>query len=140
MSGSAPGRVLVIDDEQNITESVQTALERVGYVVDVAPDPVTAWNKLEQSMPDVVLCDIRLHEADGMDLLSRIREAYPEIAVVMMTGHASIESAVRAIKSGATDYLAKPFNPAELRQTIASAIGQKRRRSDRSDRSRRTGT
>ena len=53
MSGSAPGRVLVIDDEQNITESVQTALERVGYVVDVAPDPVTAWNKLEQSMPNV---------------------------------------------------------------------------------------
>jgi two-component system, NtrC family, response regulator HydG len=126
VSASALGRVLVVDDELNITESVQKALERVGYAVDIALDPATAWNKLEQTMPDLVLCDIRLHEADGMDLLSRIRESYPEIAVVMMTGYGSIESAVRAIKSGATDYLAKPFNPAQLRQAVASALEQKR--------------
>jgi len=126
VSESARGRVLVVDDESNITESIQKALERVGYAVDVAQDPATAWNKLEQTMPDVVLCDIRLREADGMDLLARIRGSYPEIPVVMMTGYPSIESAVRAIKSGATDYLAKPFNPAQLRQAIASAIERKR--------------
>jgi len=126
MKESALGRILVVDDEQHITESVQRALDRAGYAVDAAQDPVTAWNTLERTMPDVVLCDIKLHDADGMDLLSRIRESYPDIAVVMMTGFASIDSAVRAIKSGATDYLAKPFNPAQLRQAVANAMAQKR--------------
>ncbi len=126
MRQSALGRVLVVDDELNIADSVRRALERVGYAVDVAADPEQAWSKLEQTMPEVVICDVRLHEADGMDLLVRIRESSPEIAVIMMTGYASIESAVSAIKAGAVDYLVKPFNPAQLRHVVAKAIEQKR--------------
>ena len=120
------GRILVIDDELSIADSVRRALERVGYAVDAAQDMAQAWSKLEQTMPEVVICDVRLHEADGMDLLARIRESYPEIAVIMMTGYSSIESAVGAIKAGAVDYLAKPFNPGQLRHTVAKAIEQKR--------------
>jgi len=126
MREPALGRILVVDDELNIADSVRRALERLGYAVDVASDPEQAWSKLEQTMPEVVICDVRLHEADGMDLLARIRESSPEIAVIMMTGYASIESAVSAIKAGAVDYLVKPFNPAQLRHVVARAIEQKR--------------
>ena len=126
MSPPDLGRVLVVDDEANITDSVKRALERVGYAVDVAADPGEAWTRLEQTAPDVVLCDVRLHEADGMALLGRIQECYPEIAVIMMTGYASVESAVSAIKAGALDYLAKPFNPEQLRVAVARAMEQRR--------------
>jgi len=126
MREPALGRILVVDDELNIADSVRRALERLGYAVDVASGPEQAWSKLEQSLPEVVICDVRLHEADGMDLLARIRESFPEIAVIMMTGYASIESAVSAIKAGALDYLVKPFNPAQLRHVVARAIEQKR--------------
>ena len=126
MSQPRPGRVLVVDDEANITDAVRRALERVGYAVDVAADPDEAWARLERTVPDVVICDVRLHEADGLDVLARIRELYPEIAVIMMTGYASIESAVTSIKAGAVDYLAKPFNPGQLRHVVAKAIEQKR--------------
>ncbi|HBH04531.1 MAG TPA: hypothetical protein DDZ42_21900, partial [Candidatus Rokubacteria bacterium] len=126
VSQPRPGRVLVVDDEANITDAVRRALERVGYAVDVAADPDEAWARLERTVPDVVICDVRLHEADGLDVLARIRELYPEIAVIMMTGYASIESAVTSIKAGAVDYLAKPFNPGQLRHVVAKAIEQKR--------------
>jgi DNA-binding NtrC family response regulator len=126
MSEPGFGRILVVDDEPNIADSVRRALERLGYAVDVALDPAEAWSKLEQTMPEVVICDVRLHEADGMDLLARLRESFPDIAVIMMTGYASIEAAVSAIKAGAVDYLVKPFNPVQLRHVVSRAIEQKR--------------
>ncbi len=126
MSPNGLGRILVVDDEANIADSVKRALERVGYAVDVASDPERAWARLEQTAPDVVICDVRLQEADGMALLGRIQECYPEIAVIMMTGYASVESAVSAIKAGALDYLAKPFNPEQLRVAVARAMEQRR--------------
>jgi two-component system, NtrC family, response regulator HydG len=126
VSAPGSGRVLVVDDEANITDSVRRALERVGYGVDTARDIEEAWAKLERTVPDVVLCDVRLQDKSGMDLLTRIRECYPELAVIMMTGYASIESAVAAMKTGATDYLAKPFDPSQLRHAVAKAIEQRR--------------
>jgi DNA-binding NtrC family response regulator len=120
------GRVLVVDDEPNIADAVKRALERAGYTVDVAADPDAAWARLERTTPEVVICDVRLGEVDGMALLGRIQEGYPEIPVVMMTGYASIEAAVSAIKAGATDYLAKPFNPGQLRHVVSKAVEQRR--------------
>jgi len=126
MTARVLGRVLVVDDEANITDSVSRALERAGYAVDAAAGLTEAWDRLELTMPDVVICDVRLQEADGMGLLARIKESHPEIAVIMMTGYASIESAVQAIKAGAIDYLAKPFNPGQLRHVVAKALEQRR--------------
>jgi DNA-binding NtrC family response regulator len=120
------GRILVVDDEANIADAVKRALERVGYAVDVAENPDTAWARLERTTPELVICDVRLGEADGMALLGRIQEAYPEIPVIMMTGYASIEAAVGAIKAGAVDYLAKPFNPGQLRHVVSKALEQQR--------------
>jgi two-component system, NtrC family, response regulator HydG len=120
------GRILVVDDEPNIIDAVKRALERVGYAVDVAGDPDTAWARLERTIPEAVICDVRLGEADGMALLGRIQEAYPEVPVIMMTGYASIEAAVGAIRAGAVDYLAKPFNPGQLRHVVSKAMEQRR--------------
>ena len=120
------GKVLVIDDEPNITDAVKRALERVGYTVDVAEDPDAGLARLERMTPEVVICDVRLGEADGMALLGRMQETYPEVPVIMMTGYASIESAVGAIKAGAADYLAKPFNPGQLRHVVSKAVEQRR--------------
>ncbi len=126
MTERTQGRILVVDDEPNIVDSVRRALERVGYAVDTAADLAHAWQCVEERSPDVVVCDVRLHEADGMALLGRIQESYPDVPVIMMTGYASVESAVGAIKAGALDYLPKPFNPDQLRHAVARAMEQRR--------------
>ncbi|MFQ5898885.1 MAG: sigma-54-dependent transcriptional regulator [Candidatus Methylomirabilia bacterium] len=126
MSDSASGRVLVVDDEPNICELIKKALERIGYSVDVAPTAEAALARLERTPVELVLCDIKLPGTDGMELLGRIKESHPETVVVMITGYASIESAVAAIKCGASDYLAKPFGPEQLRHVVGKALEQKR--------------
>jgi DNA-binding NtrC family response regulator len=131
MTAVSPGRILVIDDEPHIRESIQKALERVGCAVDVAADGDAALVRLERAAPELVLCDIRLHGMDGMELLHRIKEMYPEVLVVMITGYASVESAVTAMKAGASDYLSKPFTPDQLRHVVTRTLEQKRLRDER---------
>ncbi len=126
MSGSVRARILVVDDEPSICASVQKALERVGYAVDVAPDSQTALARLGRGPVELVLCDIKLPDMDGIELLGQMKESYPDTVVVMITGYASIESAVAAIKLGASDYLSKPFTPEQVRHGVAKALEQKR--------------
>jgi DNA-binding NtrC family response regulator len=126
MSGSVAARVLVVDDEPNIGESIKKALERVGYAVETTLDAESALARLERNQFDLVLCDIKLPGSDGLELLTRTLESHPATLVVMITGYASIESAVESIKRGAVDYLAKPFNPEQLRHVVAKALAQKR--------------
>lgn len=126
MSPAITERVLVVDDEPNICDAVKRALERVGYSVETAGDAQSALTNLEHRAAELVLCDIKLPGMDGMELLDRIKESHPGTIVVMITGYASIESAVAAIKHGATDYLPKPFTPDQLRHTVAKALEQKR--------------
>ncbi|MBI4611150.1 MAG: sigma-54-dependent Fis family transcriptional regulator [Candidatus Rokubacteria bacterium] len=126
MTDPVRARVLVVDDEPNIRESIRRALARIGHTVDAAPDAQTALARLDRSPVDLVLCDIKLPGTDGIELLGKIRESHPETVVVMITGYASIESAVTAIKRGASDYVPKPFNPEQLRHVVAKALEQKR--------------
>ncbi|HEX9188718.1 MAG TPA: response regulator, partial [Vicinamibacteria bacterium] len=126
MSPGGLGRVLVVDDDPSIVEAVRRALERAGYDVDAATDAEQGWGKVERMVPDLIVCDVRLGEVDGLELLRRVQESYPEVAVIMMTGYTSIESAVGAIKAGAVDYLPKPFNPGQLRQMVGKAFEQRR--------------
>jgi DNA-binding NtrC family response regulator len=120
------GRILAVDDERNVVESIKTALERVGYSVEVAASAEAAQARLERGPVDLVLCDIKLPGMDGMALLEHIKQTCPGTIVVMITGYATIESAVTAIKLGATDYLPKPFTPDQLRHVIGRAMEQKR--------------
>jgi DNA-binding NtrC family response regulator len=124
------GRILVVDDEPHIGASIKKALERVGYEVQSVTTPAIALSALERSPADLVLCDVRLGTADGLQLLARIKEDYPDSVVVMITAFSSVETAVSAIKAGAADYLPKPFNPEQLRHVVAKALEQKRLREE----------
>jgi len=124
------GRILVVDDEPHIGDAVKKALERVGYAVEAVTSPDATLAALEREPFDLVLCDVRLGTADGLELLGRMREAYPDTAVVMITAFSSVEAAVAAIKAGAADYLPKPFNPDQLRHVVAKTFEQKRLREE----------
>ena len=118
-----PGKkILVVDDEERICEAVKRALERSGYKVDVRLSALEALAAVRKASPDMVICDIRMPDMDGMTLLERIKEHDPNIPVLMITGHASIESAVEAVRKGAQEYIPKPFSPAQIRLLVERAF------------------
>jgi len=120
------GRNLVVDDEERICEAVEKALERIGYDVESSLDAFVAWEKFQKSSFDMVICDVKMPGMDGMALLDRIKEHNPTTLVLMITGYASIESAVESIKKGAQDYIPKPFTPDQIRVLVERAFERKR--------------
>jgi two-component system nitrogen regulation response regulator NtrX len=100
--------ILVVDDEPNIRTSLQGALAREGYQVDCAAAPAEARAKLREAY-DAVLLDVWFREGNGLDLLAEIKGSAPETVVIMMSGHATIDAAVRATRLGAFDFLEKPI-------------------------------
>ena len=109
------GTVLIVDDERTLARAVKAFLIESGYEAEVAPDAERALDLLETLRPDVVFSDLRLPGMSGVDLLRRIREFDPSIAVVIMTAYGTIEGAVEAVKLGAFDYLKKPVDLEELK-------------------------
>jgi DNA-binding NtrC family response regulator len=123
---STAKRILVVDDEERICEAVKKALERVGYRVETSLSALDALDMLRSGAWDMVICDIRMPQMDGMALLERIREHDPNIPVLMITGYASIESAIDAVKKGAQEYIPKPFSPAQIRFLVERTFERKR--------------
>ncbi len=124
--------LLIVDDEQNIRTSLQGALGREGYQVDAAPSVAAAREKLRDSY-DVVLLDVWFPGESGLDLLAEIRANAPETAVIMMSGHATIDAAVQATRLGAFDFLEKPVTLERLlvllrNVTAATALEVENRR------------
>ena len=117
--------ILVVDDEHGIREFLQIMLEREGYEVSCAADGKEAIDSFRKGKYDVVLADIRMPKVDGFEVMNRIKEISPETSVIMITAFASFESAVKSMKEGAYDYIAKPFNVDEIKITIKNAL-QKR--------------
>jgi len=117
-----PASILVVDDERLIRWSLVQQLQREGYRVQSAETGREALRRAQDEPPDLVLLDIRLPDGDGLELLERLRARSPECLVIMMTAHGGVESAVRAMKLGAHDYLVKPFDLDELRLTIRKAL------------------
>ena len=115
-----------MDDEERICEAVKRALERSGYQVSTTLSALEALETVRKGAPDMVICDIKMPEMDGMLLLERIKEHDPNIPVVMITGHASIESAVEAVRKGAQEYIPKPFSPTQIRFLVERAFERKR--------------
>jgi DNA-binding NtrC family response regulator len=105
-----PQRVLVVDDEQIIRESLSFILKKEGYTVDEAPNGKEALRKQQEDPYDVVVTDIEMPEMRGVELLERIRHGSPETLVVVITAFGSIETAVAALRKGAADYVLKPIN------------------------------
>jgi len=119
-------RILVVDDEERICEAVKRALERSGYRVDTRLSALDALEAVRKGAPDLVICDIKMPDMDGISLLEQIREHDPNIPVLMITGHASIESAVEAVRKGAQEYIPKPFSPAQIRFLVERAFERRR--------------
>lgn len=118
--------VLVVDDEGANRYSVSKTLQRVGYVVNDAGSGEEALEKLAEQDYDVVLTDIRMHGIDGVELLRRIKEQSPDAIVILMTGYASLGTAVEALRLGAHDYLIKPSSNQDIRQSVARGIERAR--------------
>jgi DNA-binding response OmpR family regulator len=115
-------KILIVDDEEIVCQSIKKILSRKGYTVENALDVETAVKKISSTQFDLVITDLMMPKTNGMELLQIIRDHYPELEVVMITGYASIESAVKATKLGASSYLPKPFTPNELTEVTEKAL------------------
>ncbi len=114
-------KLLIIDDEPNHAEVVAESLERVGYQCVVAASGSAGAKMIEQDEPDVILTDLKMDGFDGLAILRKARQELPDTEVVVITGHGDVQTAVEAMKAGATNYLQKPVNLAELRAMVEKA-------------------
>ena len=130
MSEPPTARVLIAEDEANLRLVLQKELERLGYRVHAAADGEAALRKLEESNVDVLLCDINMPRIDGMELLRRVHQRPNPPEVIMLTGQATVETAVEAMKLGAYDYLTKPYRINELDVRVKQAAEKRRLRVD----------
>jgi DNA-binding NtrC family response regulator len=117
-------KILIVDDERPIRNSLKGMLEDEGYSVDAAPDGMTALKMVAEQYYQVVLCDIKMPGMDGIEVLTALREKSPDTAVVIMTGHGDIDTAVECIKKGAYDFLVKPPDLNRILITIRNGIAQ----------------
>lgn len=115
-------RVLIIDDEKNIRTTLSLCLEQMDCYVKAVSSVDGALAALRHESFDVAFLDLRLGEANGLEIIPKLLAESAELMIVMMTAFATIDSAVEAIKRGATDYLPKPFQPAQIRHVIDQCI------------------
>lgn len=121
-------RVLVVDDEENVRITTAAILEQEGYEVDTASDGGEALNKIRNGRFDLVLTDLRMEGVDGNALLNELCANYPQIVTVVLTGYASIESSIDALRCGVYDYLIKPCVIDDLKLTVRRALEHQRQR------------
>ncbi len=123
-------RVLIVDDDEGHAEALSDALEADGYRCTIATSGPEAVERMGESSFEAVLTDLVMRDVDGLEVLSEARTLQPEAAVLLVTGHARVESAVEAMQKGAADYLEKPVIIAELRSRLARAIEHRALRRD----------
>jgi len=115
-------RILVVDDEEIVVRSSVRILEAAGYQLRTARDATGALRELAQASFDLTILDIMMPGIDGIELLRRIKESYPDTEVIMFTGLAQVATAVDCMKLGASDYISKPFDPDQLRLAVSRAL------------------
>src|SRR5215471_21547379 len=106
-------KVLVVDDEANLRKVLATMLRRTGYEVTVAADGEQGLAEFQKSGADIVVTDLVMPKLGGVELLKAINVDHPEVPVIIITAHGTVDSAVEAIKLGAFDYITKPFDQSE---------------------------
>ena len=114
--------VLVVDDDESLRRVVEYNLQEEGYRVLTAVDGPEGWRQFQAETVDLVLTDVRMPEMDGIELLTRLKAMQPDLPVIMLTAHGTIDSAVDAMKLGASDYLTKPFNRDQLKAAVWKAL------------------
>jgi DNA-binding NtrC family response regulator len=125
-------RILVVDDEKGMCEFLHYLLEGEGYEVEEAHSGVEALDKMKEKTFHLVLADIKMPGIDGLEMLRRIREANEETVVIVMTGYSSLETAIKAIKYDASDYLTKPFDdPDAVLAAVERGLTEREEEADR---------
>jgi len=119
-------KLLVVDDELIVRDSLNKWFREEGYDVSVADSAQEALAKMAAGRFDLALVDIKMPGVDGVELQKRMHEIDPDMLVIIMTGYASVETAVAALKNGAYDYVAKPFDPDDMAHTVHNALAHKR--------------
>ncbi len=119
-------RVLIIDDEANIRKTTSVALDGMGHETAGAEDSASALKQLENAQFDVAFLDLKLNHESGLELLPKLLKSNPRLDVVVFTAYASIENAVEAMRTGAVDYIPKPFTPEQIRQVLGRIVQRRK--------------
>ena len=122
--------LLIVEDEEILGKNIRRALEKLGHAVSLAQTCGDAERLFSELNPDLTLMDLRLPDGSGLDLLAKLRAQSPSSQMIMMTAHATIEDAVRAIKLGAVDYLQKPLHMDDLRHAVTRALDENQLRTE----------
>jgi DNA-binding NtrC family response regulator len=116
--------VLIVDDEKTVCNSCKKILTQAGYRVEVASSGQEAIDKIKGNGFDVVITDWKMPKMDGLEVTRRVKQQKPEMAVIVITGYPSVENTVEAIRSGASDFVTKPFTPEELSDAMLRALSK----------------
>ncbi|MBK7919345.1 MAG: response regulator transcription factor [Chloroflexi bacterium] len=127
-----PGKILLVDDETNIREGLKAVLHKDGHEVQDVPTGAEALALLATFAAEVAVLDIRMPGMTGTELLATLKMRWPSLAVIMLTGHGTLETAITAVKEGAFDYLLKPARPDALREVVGRALVESRRQREQS--------
>ena len=118
-------RILIVDDEEKICLNCVKILSRMDCTAEYALNGYDALKRLEIEPYDLVITDLKMSSLGGMEVLRRVKESFPETVVIVITGYSTVSSAVEVMKSGAFDYLPKPFTPYELRAVVMQALAER---------------
>ena len=117
----ATTNVLIVDDEERFLVTTKVLLAKEDYNVFTAADGWRCMEQLKNQRIDVIVLDVKMPGIDGVEVLRRIKELHPLVEVIMLTGHSTLETAIRGLKLGAFDYLTKPCDMTELKHKIKAA-------------------
>jgi two-component system response regulator HydG len=120
------GKLLIVDDELSVRDSLGKWFREEGYEIGTAENASQALTRMAENKWDVALVDIKMRGTDGIELQRRMHELDPGLIVIMMTGYASVETAVAALKNGAYDYVSKPLDPDEIAHLLSNALSHRR--------------
>ena len=126
MKVNGQGKLLIVDDELSVRDSLNKWFHEEGYEVGTAESASEALSRLAEQRWDAALLDIKMPGTDGIELQRRLHEVDPQLIVIMMTGYASVETAVAALKNGAYDYVTKPLDPDEIAHLVQNALSHRR--------------
>ena len=126
MNSQRQMKVLIVDDEDRVRFACRRVLEGEGLKVAEAADGQLGLDALEKESPDLVLVDLMMPNMGGMEFMAKARVTHPDLTIVVITGYATLEKAVEAMKQGADDFLAKPFKPSDLRQVVKRVLQRAR--------------
>jgi len=133
-TGAEKIRVLLVDDEEDFLLSSAQALERRGFQVDVAPNGVTALEKIDRVEYQIVVLDVKMPDIDGLEVFRILRQRHPSLPVVMLTGHSSLEDAFQTSRDGIADYLDKPIDMDELARRLRAIVQRHQAQAESGDR------